>query len=402
MEVVELADDMYNICENLRKNGIRIRFVPTMGALHDGHASLIECARSAGADNRSAASSSTRAPPSTMTTTALAPSAQHSHHNHDHKRHLTQPGAARAAPPTHRDTHNSNADHRQTKVAVIVSIFVNPTQFNNAADFRNYPLTLDDDLALCRKLNVNFVFVPSLAQMYPPHGPNSGRARHCTVSPPRCLANELEGKSRSGHFEGVLTVVCKFFSIIRPHDAYFGEKDYQQLVLVDQMSQDLAFNVHIRPVATVRHADMLPLSSRNVRLSKQGRLVAPVMYKILVAAQQALQQCKQCPDLNVTILASMMTTLCLELHGHQDGAAMFSVDYFEIRCAKDLSALHYNRDIGAYDCQEACFESQQHLHNDSPQYLDARLLISAIVDGVRLLDNIGIKLNGDNEFCRYR
>lgn len=153
--------------------------------------------------------------------------------------------------------------------AVIVSIFVNPIQFDRASDFDRYPRTTDDDLAACRAAGADAVYAPPAAVMYPPG--------FQTRVVPGELADSLEGEMRPGHFEGVTTVVTKLLAATVPDVAVFGQKDYQQLAIVRRMVADLDLGVDIVAVATVREADGLALSSRNSRLSSDDRAAAVVI-----------------------------------------------------------------------------------------------------------------------------
>ena len=158
---------------------------------------------------------------------------------------------------------------------VVVSIFVNPLQFGAGEDLAAYPRTLDDDLAVLRGEGVEVVFAPSAAEMYP-HGPR-------TTVLPGPLGADLEGGSRPTHFAGMLTVVLKLLQIVRPDRAYFGEKDYQQLVLVRQMADDLDLDVKIVGVPIVREADGLAMSSRNRYLDDEEREHAGALSAALLA-----------------------------------------------------------------------------------------------------------------------
>jgi pantoate--beta-alanine ligase len=193
----------------LRHSGKTIGLVPTMGALHAGHARLIERAR---ADCGS----------------------------------------------------------------VVVSIFVNPLQFDRKDDLDRYPRVLDADLALCTSLGVDLVFAPSATEMYP-------AAPVCTVDPGR-LAEHCCGRHRPGHFSGVATVVLKLLDIVQPDIAYFGEKDAQQLAVVRRLVKDFNVPVTVIGVPTVREADGLALSSRNRHLSPSERRLAPALYDALTDA----------------------------------------------------------------------------------------------------------------------
>ena len=163
----------------------------------------------------------------------------------------------------------------------VVSIFVNPTQFNQAADLEHYPRTTEADLALLQASNVDAVFMPDAASLYP-----DGYAYRVSESE---LSRHLDGAHRPGHFDGVLTVVMKLFNIIRPTQAYFGEKDYQQLQLVRGMVDAFFLPVTVVACPTVREADGLALSSRNVRLDAQQRAQAPGLFRALQSAGSAAQ-----------------------------------------------------------------------------------------------------------------
>ncbi len=150
---------------------------------------------------------------------------------------------------------------------VLVTIFVNPTQFNNAADLAKYPRDLASDLAICKSVGVDVVFAPSSDEMYP-----SGETQIKIAQPP--IAGELEGQSRPGHFVGMLTVVNKLLNLTNPVATFFGEKDFQQLALVKQMVKDLNMPIDVICVPTVRDSDGLALSSRNNRLTPTQREIA--------------------------------------------------------------------------------------------------------------------------------
>ena len=198
----------------------RIALVPTMGALHDGHAELIRAAR------------------------------------------------------------------RDCDV-VVVSIFVNALQFDRADDLARYPRTLERDLEICRDLDVNIVFAPPHAEMYP-------QPVVCTVDVGR-LSDHLCGRFRPGHFGGVATVVLKLLQIASPSRAYFGEKDAQQLAIVRRMVSDFNIPVEIVGVPTVRETDGLAMSSRNRHLGREERLLAPSLYRALLAACRSIAAGEQDP-----------------------------------------------------------------------------------------------------------
>ncbi|TVQ80911.1 MAG: pantoate--beta-alanine ligase [Bradymonadales bacterium] len=173
---------------------------------------------------------------------------------------------------------------------VILSLFVNPTQFDDAADLQEYPVTEREDLKAAKTLGVDAVFLPRrLEEIYP-------LSEGFEIKPPSSFEEELEGKIRPGHFDGVANVVLRLFLLSRPDRAYFGEKDYQQLKLVETLARDFQLSVKIRPVPTQRDSLGLALSSRNRRLNQEQQKEASQLYQILKAsvslaeAKQALQQ----------------------------------------------------------------------------------------------------------------
>jgi pantoate--beta-alanine ligase len=171
------------------------------------------------------------------------------------------------------------AEARRRATAVIVSIFVNPIQFDRANDFDRYPRAMDDDLAACRAAGVDAVYAPTAAVMYPPG--------FQTRVVPGALADSFEGEMRPGHFEGVTTVVTKLLAATVPDVAIFGQKDYQQLAIVRQMVADLDLGVEIVAVPTSREPDGLARSSRNIRLAADDRAAAVVIPTALRAAAAA-------------------------------------------------------------------------------------------------------------------
>ena len=202
------------VLEAARREGRTVGLVPTMGALHEGHLSLIRQAR---ADND----------------------------------------------------------------LIVVSIFVNPTQFGAGEDLESYPRDVERDLRLAGEAGADVVFSPSEAQMYP--------RGYSTWVDVEGLTEGLCGSSRPGHFRGVCTVVTKLFAICGPDRAYFGEKDAQQLAVIKRMVQDLNTPVEVVSCPTVREADGLALSSRNVRLSDEERAEAPVIFRALSAARTLVE-----------------------------------------------------------------------------------------------------------------
>ena len=170
------------------------------------------------------------------------------------------------------------AEAKGTHDKVIATIFVNPTQFGNPADLESYPRTEATDLAMLEAAGVSGVFIPPVSEIYP-EGDE-------TIVETTKLANMLHGLVRPGHFRGVATVVCKLFNIIQADAAYFGEKDYQQLQVIRRMVRDLHMPIRIFGVATVREADGLAMSSRNVRLTPEDRAAAFCLSRALNAAEE--------------------------------------------------------------------------------------------------------------------
>jgi len=162
----------------------------------------------------------------------------------------------------------SMADH------TLVSIYVNPTQFNNAEDLEKYPSTLEQDLTLLSATGEVIVYLPTQSDLYP----NGLHSRNFDFG---ALGTFMEGAGRPGHFEGMATVVTRFFEIIRPNRAFFGEKDYQQLAIIKQVVADENWPVEIIPCATLREEDGLAMSSRNLRLSAEQRSAAKEIHRII-------------------------------------------------------------------------------------------------------------------------
>lgn len=165
---------------------------------------------------------------------------------------------------------------------VIVTIFVNPLQFNQRVDFDSYPRPIDGDLAMCREARIDAVYAPTGAVMYPP--------RFQTHVEPGDLAARLEGPMRPGHFRGVATVVTKLFGATRPDIAVFGRKDFQQLAIVGRMVADLDLGIEVVGVPIVREGDGLAVSSRNVRLAPDDRAAAVVLSRALFAGRKLFDQ----------------------------------------------------------------------------------------------------------------
>ncbi len=164
---------------------------------------------------------------------------------------------------------------REQADLVVVSIFVNPMQFEREDDLNNYPRTLEDDLSKLNSESVDFVFTPTPEIMYP-----EGLDKHTFIEVPS-LSHMLEGASRPGHFRGVSTIVTKLFNIVQPDVACFGEKDFQQLAVIKKMVTDLALDINVIGVPTVRELDNLAMSSRNSRLTLSERQRAPVLARTM-------------------------------------------------------------------------------------------------------------------------
>ena len=214
MKIIRSPAAMTAWSEGLRREGVTIGFVPTMGALHEGHRSLIREAR-------------------------------------------------------------LQCD------ALVVSIFVNPTQFGPQEDLAKYPRPISHDRAICRQEGVDVCFEPTAEAMYP-------AGFQTTVTVP-AVARRWEGEARPHHFAGVATVVTKLFGMVRPHRALFGQKDFQQSVLVQQLVKDLNLGVDIVVRPTVRERDGLAMSSRNIYLSPDERARAVTLYKSLQAGAEVIK-----------------------------------------------------------------------------------------------------------------
>jgi len=220
MELVKTVRELRTRLAPARRRGERIGFVPTMGYLHEGHASLIRRAR-------------------------------------------------------------------QENDLVVVSDFVNPTQFGPNEDFARYPRDLDRDQAIAGAAGAGILFAPSVEEMYPGGQGDSGSQFFVDVG---SLAGVLCGRSRPGHFRGVATVVTKLFHIVQPDAAYFGQKDYQQALILRRMVHELFFPLHLVICPTVREQDGLAMSSRNTYLSSTEREEATVLYQALQQAARLLGQ----------------------------------------------------------------------------------------------------------------
>jgi pantoate--beta-alanine ligase len=167
---------------------------------------------------------------------------------------------------------------------VVVSIFVNPTQFNNADDLKNYPRTFEADKAHLKKAGTDYLFFPSVEEMYPNGETENQNYRFGE------LENVMEGKHRPGHFKGVAQIVSKLFNIVNPDNAYFGEKDFQQLIIIRELVKKMNFLIKIIGCPTVREPDGLAMSSRNILLSTTERRKAPEISKALIFVRDHWQQ----------------------------------------------------------------------------------------------------------------
>lgn len=234
---------------------------------------------------------------------------------------------------------------REQNERVVASLFVNPKQFGPSEDFTAYPRDEAADFAAFENVGVTLVFTPPVGEMYPPGFATSVRVGG--------ISEGLDGAFRPGHFEGVATVVCKLLLQCLPDAAYFGEKDYQQLLVVRRMARDLDIPVRIEGVSTVREADGLALSSRNVYLSPEERRAAPLLNRVLrdIAAQIAVR-----PDDATASLERGLAAL---------EAGGFAVDYLELRGAADLAPVARLTTL-------------------------SRLLVAARLGRTRLIDNVPV------------
>ncbi len=253
MDIVTGAEKMQKItCELCKKNKI-IGFVPTMGALHEGHLKLVR---------------------------------------------------------------ESKAKNDVT----VVSIFVNPTQFSPNEDLTKYPRPFEQDKKLLNNEKVDYLFYPDVKTIYP-----AGFQTYISVNN---LSNILEGKSRPGHFTGVVTVVLKLFNLVQPVNAYFGQKDFQQCVVIKQMVRDLNLPININVVPTVRDKDGLTLSSRNIFLNSQERFQALSLYQSLLLAKKLIAEKNKSVEF-------IKTKMKIYLQKYK----LVRVDYIEICNPKNLSPL---------------------------------------------------------------
>lgn len=280
MEIIRTVSRLSEAVDAARAKGCSIGLVPTMGALHAGHRSLVERAR---AEND----------------------------------------------------------------IVVVSVFVNPTQFNNADDLRTYPRTEEADTALLEACGVDYAFIPSVSEIYP-----EPDTRVFNLGP---VAEVMEGAMRPGHFNGVAQIVSKLFALAKPTRAYFGEKDFQQIAVIRRMVELEGFDLEIVPCPIVRETDGLALSSRNVRLSPEARAIAPQIHRILEESVAIKAQGKGPREVASLTEAAINATEGLE------------AEYYQIVDARTMQPIERWEDAG--DCGAAgC--------------------VTVYCGGVRLIDNI--------------
>ncbi|MEN3013816.1 MAG: pantoate--beta-alanine ligase [Endomicrobiia bacterium] len=247
---------------------------------------------------------------------------------------------------------------RKENDIVVVSIFVNPLQFGPTEDYKEYPRPIKQDLKICKKENVDFVFNPSVNEMYP-------EKEILTYVEVQKLQDILCGKYRPGHFRGVATVVAKLFNIVKPHKAYFGEKDYQQLKIILRMVKDLNYDVKIIPVSTVREKDGLAYSSRNLYLSEKERKVAGSIYKSLLFCKELIlnkkyNSIKKCIQKAKNFLEKLLSNV------------KYEIQYFEI----------YDDNLKPVNDEISSLRKNQKL----------RIFAAVYIGNTRLIDNIGFKL----------
>lgn len=275
MKIVDTARELSDLSHSMRQSGQKIALVPTMGALHEGHRSLIQVAQ-------------------------------------------------------------------QRAEFVIVSIFVNRLQFNNEEDFETYPVTLDDDIAICRSSGVSALYMPSSKSMYPDSFGTSVEVSGLTT--------RFEGASRPGHFSGVTTVVTKLLTASAPDIAIFGQKDFQQFAILRKLVNDLDIPVEMVVAPTIREEDGLALSSRNVRLNKDSRRRA------------------------ISISQGLFHSLSLFQSG--------------IRDTQELIEATRQTCIGEIEIDYIAIVDAQTLDNVSEVHFGDVLLFAGTIDGIRLIDNI--------------
>ncbi len=278
---MQVHKDVKSLKENisaLKEKNLTIGFVPTMGALHEGHLSLIKCAK-------------------------------------------------------------------EKSDIVVVSIFVNPTQFNNSEDLENYPITLKDDIKLLEDEQCDILFCPETSEMYP-------EGNITKKYPLNGLDKGLEGEKRPGHFDGVCTIVHHLFDVVKPNKAFFGEKDFQQLAIIKHLVKILALEIDIVDCPTVRDADGLAKSSRNKLLSASERKKASLIYESLKKAKSLFAE-KEIVDIKCMV------------ENEIDRCKEMTLDYVEIVNPENLKPLEKSNTLEK-----------------------AHILIAAYLGNVRLIDNL--------------
>ncbi len=234
---------------------------------------------------------------------------------------------------------------QQENDITVSTIFVNPTQFNNAGDLSRYPRTPDKDTRLLEEVRCDILFIPETGEVYP--------AEATIKIDFGTLDKVMEGHFRPGHFSGVALIVSKLFHIIEPHRAYFGQKDWQQFAIIQQLVDELNFPVELRSIPTLREGDGLALSSRNQRLDPESRRTATIFYRALRHARDLLLQ-----DMDIPAVKEAVAQMIAEQPAAQ-------LEYFEIADKKNLKAL---KSVEAAN--------------------DVILCIAGYVGGVRLIDNL--------------
>ncbi|MCH7407881.1 pantoate--beta-alanine ligase [Belliella sp. DSM 111904] len=280
MEILRTKVEVRSKLSQVRNSQKNIGFIPTMGALHEGHLMLVENAK-------------------------------------------------------------LNSD------VVVASIFVNPTQFNNVEDFEKYPITVDKDLELLKQKQVDFVFIPTVEELY--------SSKSILKFDFGYLDNTLEGAFRPGHFSGVGLVVSKLLNIVKPHKSYFGQKDLQQVAVIKRLVEELEFDVQVVTVPTIREHDGLAMSSRNIRLSPEGRTKSTILFQSLTYAKDELKSGKDWFKIKEQVVNRF-------LH-----SAMCSLEYFELVDTHTLEIKNSISDVS-----------------------QASICIAAYVEDVRLIDNLEI------------
>lgn len=266
MEIIRTVNRLAQVVDAARRDGKTIGLVPTMGALHAGHKSLVDRAR------------------------------------------------------------------RENDV-VVVSVFVNPTQFNNADDLRTYPRTEEADCAMLESCGADYAFVPTPDEVYPE--PDN---RVFDLGP---VAEVMEGAMRPGHFNGVAQIVSKLFAWAKPTRAYFGEKDFQQIAVIRRMVELEGFDLEIVPCPIVRETDGLALSSRNVRLSPEARAIAPHIHRILADSVDLKKQGYE---------ADQVEKLTLDAINNIDGLEAEYYSIVDARTMQPISRWADAGDLGAAGC----------------------------------------------------